>query len=78
MSALKPSPINRPAEEQHTGTYKVVNGKLTRVSRKAGPRRFLSVTCPPGGYDSEHLGCFVESRTHKRRLLDERGLEEAG
>lgn len=61
-----------------TGTYKVVDGKLVKVSDRVGSRRFLTCTCPPGGYHSENLGCFVESRTHKRELLDRRGLEETG
>lgn len=61
-----------------TGTYKVIGGKLVKVSDRVGSRRFLSCTCPSGGYRSENLGCFVKSRTHKRELLDRHGLEETG
>jgi len=61
-----------------TGTYKVVDGKMTKVSDRVGSRRFLTCTCPSGGYCSENLGCFVKSRTHKRALLDAQGLEETG
>lgn len=61
-----------------TGTYKVVNGKVVKVSNKVKSRRFLTCACPSGGYYSENLDCFVKSRTHKRELLDEKGLEETG
>jgi len=70
--------VNRPAEEQYTGRYKVIAGVLRKVSCQTGSRRFLTCTVPEGGYHSEHLGCFVESRTHKRKLLDGLGLEETG
>ena len=61
-----------------TGTYVVRDGQVVKVSDKVGSRRFLTCTCPSGGYRSENLECFVESRRHKRELLDERGLEETG
>lgn len=61
-----------------TGRYVMRNGKVMKISNKVGSRRFLTCSCPSGGYHSENLGCFVESRTHKRELLDQKGLEETG
>lgn len=61
-----------------TGRYIVCDGKLVKISNKVGSRRFLTCTVPQGGYYSENLGTFVESRTQKRRLLDVKGLEETG
>lgn len=66
------------SDENKTGTYKLVDGKLTKVSDRVPNMRFMSCTCPRYGYYSEHLDTFVETRKHKRKLLDERGLEETG
>lgn len=61
-----------------TGTYRFVEGRLVKISDRVRSRRFLTCTCPSGGYFSENLGCFVRSRIHKRDILNRQGLEEVG
>lgn len=55
-------------------------GRLVQVSSSVPYVAYIGQCfCPKGGYWSHNLGhtpVYVESRTHKRRLLQERGLAE--
>ncbi len=64
--------------ESKTGTYAFRDGKLVKVSNRIPSCTFDDVTCPNEGYQSEQLGCFVRSRRHKRDILKEKCLAEAG
>lgn len=64
-----------------TGTYTFVKelGCLVKISGRANSCVF-DCFCPEGGYISDNLGptpVYVESRSHKRQLLQARGLREA-
>lgn len=64
--------------ESKTGTYKMVDGKLTKISDKIPNMNFVGLSCPKGGFHSENLGGFVKSRKHKLALMNQRGVREAG
>jgi hypothetical protein len=63
-----------------TGTWKWDRdlGRLVQVSRRVPNVSFNDHVCnvPSGGYFSENLGSFVEDRSHKRRLMEARGVRE--
>jgi hypothetical protein len=68
----------------NTGTYKLIDGKMVKVSDKTPnikghmwyPKRSQR---SHGGYHDEHLGdVFVESKEHKRQIMKEQHLAEAG
>lgn len=68
----------------NTGTYKMVKGKFIKVSDRL-PKLRSSVYYPPrskrscGSYYDEHLGdTWVHSKDHKRKILQEQHLKEAG
>lgn len=65
-----------------TGRYKYdpEKGEMVKVSDEIPNICVFDCFCPEGGYWSRNLGhkpTFVESRTHKRKLMRERGLSEA-
>lgn len=68
-----------------TGHYKYINGELVKVSDK--PRISKSVFFPKrskqscGAYVDEHLGhepVVVKSKEHKRQIMRDQHLGEAG
>ena len=63
-----------------TGTYKVVEGQVVRVSGRI-PRLKPWVYVKPGGQYFENLGhrpVWIEDAAHKRRVLEKLELREAG
>jgi hypothetical protein len=67
-----------------TGVYKYdkVTGEVVKISHRTPNVCVFDCTCPEGGYYSHNLApdpkhpVFVESRSHKRRILASRGLRE--
>lgn len=62
----------------YTGTYKFnpKTGKVEKISDQSRTTRLFDVFVPKGGYYSENLGGFVDSKSTKRRILDRRGWVE--
>jgi hypothetical protein len=66
-----------------SGVYKYdpATGEVIRVSDRI-PSLKKPVHWDNGwdhsGYHSEALGCHIRSKDHKRQILEERGLAEAG
>jgi hypothetical protein len=62
-----------------TGRYVFdkAKGEFVRVSDRPPNVQVFDCFVPEGGYYSENLGTFVESRSQKRRILKERGLAES-
>lgn len=62
----------------YTGTYKYnkETGKVERISESTPNICVFDVYVPDGGYFSENLCQFVESRKHKREILKRLGLRE--
>ena len=62
-----------------TGTYKIVNGDMVKVSDRIPWVSFDHVSLPKGqGYFSRSLGREIRSRRQKRDILARRGLAEVG
>lgn len=63
-----------------SGIYKYdpVSKKVVKVSDRVPYVSFDDVSLPPGknSYYSENLGCFINSRRHKRDVLKRQGLME--
>lgn len=65
-----------------TGTYKLVNGKLEKISDRVPNTQVFDCYVPEGGYYSENLcpdpgkSVFVKSRQHKRALMKAQGVRE--
>jgi len=61
-----------------TGRYRYdpVLKSLVKVSDRVPNVQVFDCFCPEGGYYSGNLETFVDSRAHKRRLLESRGLKE--
>jgi len=64
----------------YTGTYKFdpKQGRMVCISKRMPNTQVFDCYVPEGGYYSENLGGFVESRRQKRRILREKGLVEKG
>lgn len=63
----------------NTGTYRVIDGKVVKVSdRVPGLAYTFDCFVPNGGYNSENLGCFIDSRRKKREVMRVQGVREAG
>lgn len=70
----------------NTGVYKFDKelGRVVKISDQVPNVCVLDCVCPEGGYYSHNLSqdvkrpVWVQSRSHKRRLLEARGLRECG
>lgn len=62
-----------------SGTYKVIDGELVKVSDKI-PRLKENVYFPGAsdhsGYFSENLNAHIRSKEHKRQVLKQKGAAE--
>lgn len=64
-----------------TGVYKYdsMNDQMVRIDNRGIPDvGVFDCYVPDGGYYSDNLECFIESREHKRQVLAAKGLTEIG
>ena len=60
-----------------TGTYVYVKGEgLVKVSDRVPNVQVFDCFVPDGGYYSDNLETYVESRAHKRQLMAAQGVHE--
>jgi hypothetical protein len=59
-----------------TGTYKVINGRLEKISDAVPSLKGIFDVTWSNPYYSHSLGCYVDSKEQKRVLLKQRGLIE--
>lgn len=71
--------VNPDHKVNKTGTYKwdPEKGEMVKISDRAHVAHAFDCYVPEGGYYSDNLGTFVESRAHKRRLMKEQNVKEA-
>jgi len=62
----------------YTGVYKYdkTTGQVVLISERTPDVQVFDVHVPEGGYYSDNLQTFVQSRQHKRELLKAQGLRE--
>lgn len=62
-----------------TGTYKIINGELVKVSDRVPslrPSVYFPKASDHSGYTSEMAGVHFRNKNHKREVLKEKGWAE--